>query len=138
MTPEALAALHARAFTMPPPWSAAAFRGLLESEGVFLCTAASGFALGRAVAGEAELLTIAVEPAARGQGTGRALLDAFEAEAAARGAATAFLEVAADNGAALALYDRAGYRETARRRGYYRGLEGPVDAAILARDLTPA
>ncbi|MFN4101064.1 MAG: GNAT family N-acetyltransferase, partial [Pararhodobacter sp.] len=106
MTPEALAALHARAFATPPPWSAAGFAGLLDSPLVFLTADAQGraFALGRVVAGEAELLTLATDPAARRQGLARAQMAAFEREAQARGAVTAFLEVAEDNAAARALY----------------------------------
>lgn len=136
MTPEALAALHARCFIAPPPWSAAAFAGLLQAPGVFLCTAPAGFALGRAVAGEAELLTIAVAPESRRQGAGRALLAAFEAEARTRGAQSAFAEVAVSNIAARALYAAAGYGDVGLRAGYCRGPDGHAqDAVLLARSL---
>ena len=105
MSPEDLAALHARCFDeSPPPWSAAAFAGALAAPGAFLLTAGGAFLLGRVVADEAELLTLAVAPENRRQGTARALLGRFEAGARARGAAGAFLEVAASNAAARALY----------------------------------
>lgn len=133
-SPEHLAALHARCFSAPPPWSAAAFQGLLQSAGVFLCSGTWGFALGRVALDEAELLTLAVEPEARRAGHGRALLAAFEAKAVARGAGTAFLEVAAGNAAACALYRQAGYRQAGIRRGYY-GAGG--DALVLSRGLGP-
>lgn len=138
MRPEDLARLHAACFTTPRPWSAAEFSDLLASRFVFLETAPAGFVLGRVIADEAELLTIAVDPAARRQGTGSALLAAFCHGAAARGAATAFLEVAADNGPARALYARGGWAESGRRRGYYQPPGGaPVDALILTRALAP-
>ena len=137
MTPEALARLHALCFTRPRPWSAAEFDALLKGPGCFLVARETGFVLGRAVAGEAELLTLAVDPAHRRQGAGCRLVAGFEAEAARRGADTAFLEVAASNAPARALYRAAGWDEAGVRRGYYRDPGGPAeDAIILARALT--
>ncbi|NUB45072.1 ribosomal protein S18-alanine N-acetyltransferase [Fertoebacter nigrum] len=136
MTPDALAALHARCFTTPPPWPAAEFIATLSSPGAFLLHESQGFLLGRVVADEAELITLATAPEARRQGIGRSLLAGFLAEAAARGAATAFLEVAADNTGALALYTQAGFAVQGRRRGYYHAPDGRrTDALILTRAL---
>jgi ribosomal-protein-alanine N-acetyltransferase len=129
-----MAALHAAAFTRPRPWSEAEFAALLAAPGVFACTRAQGFALGRAIADEAELLTLAVHPEARRRGLGRALVAAFEAGARRAGARAAFLEVAADNAAALALYAGAGWRPAGRRPGYYAG----TDALVLCRALAGA
>ena len=138
MTPEALAALHARCFTSPPPFSAAEFESLLAAPPVYLVARPGGFALGRAVAGEAELLTLAVDPDRRRAGLGTALLAAFEAGARDRGATDAFLEVAADNAAARALYACAGYAEAGRRKGYYRRPgAAAVDALTLVKRIGP-
>lgn len=133
MTPDALAALHARCFVTPRPWSADEFASMLVSSGVFLQSCDSGFVLGREIAGEVELLTLAVDPAHQRQGNGRALLAAFEAEATKRGAIVAFLEVANNNAAAFALYHVAGYTESGRRPAYYRPPTGPRIAAIIMR-----
>lgn len=139
MTPEVLAALHAASFPAERGWTADEFAGLLADPHVFTMAArgdAPGFAVGRAVVGEAELLTLAVAPEARRQGLGRALLAAFEAEARDRGAQAAFLEVAADNAAAIALYSGAGYAERGRRPAYYpRSGRPAADALLMGRDL---
>lgn len=91
-----------------------------------------GFALTRAVLDEEELLLLAVHPAMRGLGIGRALLDRFVAAARTRGATRLFLEMR-DGNPARALYRRAGFVEVGRRRDYYRrGRAGPVDAITFA------
>jgi ribosomal-protein-alanine N-acetyltransferase len=138
LTPERLAALHAAAFVSPRPWSAAEFAELLGLPGVFLIVRGEAFAVGRAAAGEAELLTLAVPAAQRRQGRGRALVAAFEAAARARGAERAWLEVAADNAPARALYRAAGWTEAGRRRRYYaRPGGGAADALLMTRALVP-
>lgn len=131
-TPTALAALHARCFTAPPPWSAAAFAATLAQPGAVLLARPGAFLLGRIAAGEAEVLTLAVAPEARRQGLAAALLAQFLTDAAAQGATTAFLEVAEDNLVARALYARAGFRPAGRRRGYAVAPDGTrIDALVL-------
>lgn len=136
VTPETLARLHALSFTTPRPWSAAEFAGFLASPLVFLLTEGQGFLLGRVIADESELLTIAVPPDQRGHGLGQALVDAFLDHSRTRGAASAFLEVAEDNAPARRLYTRAGFAESGGRRGYYRSPEGRyLDAILMTRRL---
>lgn len=140
MTPEALASLHARAFRTPPPWTAAAFSGVLADPLAFLLVEGdAGCLLGRAVAGEAELLTLAVAPDARRRGLGRKLVARFLYQAQLRGAESAFLEVSAENAPAIALYESAGFTRTGLRRGYYQTPEGArIDALVMARALSLA
>ncbi len=134
MTLAQMAALHAACFTTPRPWTGDELASLLQSPLVFALSESAGFVLGRAVAGEAELLTLAVDPARRRQGIGASLVGRFLQEARARQAQTAFLEVSADNSAAIALYHRAGFAQTGRRRGYYVAPDGTrSDALILSR-----
>lgn len=137
--PTALAALHAASLRHPRPWTAAEFAALLSARGTLLVAQPGGLALGRAVAGEAELLTLAVLPALRRQGLGRRLLAGFEAAARAAGAAEAFLEVAEDNAPARALYAAAGWAPAGRRPGYYGpGAAAAGDALILRKGLDGA
>jgi ribosomal-protein-alanine N-acetyltransferase len=132
--PSKWAALHAACFTTPRPWSAAEIAGLLSSPHVFALGDSRGFLLGRAVAGESELLTLAVDPGQRRQGLGLHLVSAFLEQSKARGADSAFLEVSAANLSAIALYHRAGFAQTGQRRGYYAAPDGArIDALILAR-----
>jgi [ribosomal protein S18]-alanine N-acetyltransferase len=140
MTPAQQAALHALCFTSPRPWSHAEFSDLNAVPGVFLVhDAGQGFVIGRAIAGEAELLTIAVHPEARRQGIAQTLLAAYETEARRRDASESFLEVAADNIAAISLYEGAGYRESGRRKGYYHQPDGrKTDALLMVKHLADA
>ena len=136
MNTDELAALHARCFTTPRPWSADEFTALLASNGVFLHATKTGFALGREIVGEVELLTFAIDPTHQKQGHGRALLATFENDAIARGATEVFLEVACNNIAACTLYQSAGYTESGRRRGYYSPPSGvKIDAIVMRKSL---
>ena len=112
----ALAAIHADAFPPGERWNEAAFAELLAMPGSYgWLDARGGLALARHAGGEAELLTLAVVPQARRQGLGRGLVAAVLAEACG----PMFLEVAADNAAALALYAALRFLPCGRRRDYY-------------------
>ncbi|HEX2252458.1 MAG TPA: GNAT family N-acetyltransferase, partial [Thermoanaerobaculia bacterium] len=110
------------------PWSAESLAREIEGPHTLVLVAAArrgdppaGFAAYRLVPGgeEAELLRLAVEPAARRQGLARALLDEGRRRLAEAGCERCFLEVRADNRAALALYDATGFHRIGRRAGYY-------------------
>ncbi len=129
--------LHARAFAgQGRGWSAAEFADLLASPLTCLHAAPHGFALARLIADEAELLTLATDPDHRRRGIAAGLLASLEVDLCLRGAARQFLEVAADNGAARALYARAGYAASGRRAGYYARPDGArVDALLMQKAL---
>jgi ribosomal-protein-alanine N-acetyltransferase len=132
-----LAEIHAEVFTSDEAWGQDAIALMLGLPGHFGLLAIHedqplGFALGRAQAGEAEILTIAVRPRAWRLGIGRLLLRALMTEAARRGAAELFLEVAESNMNAHALYSSAGARKDGRRPRYYA--DGAA-ALILRIDL---
>jgi ribosomal-protein-alanine N-acetyltransferase len=119
-------------------WTAAQCAGLLPLPGVWLSIAREGdrvigFALGRVVLNEAELLLLAVRREGQRRGIGRLLLDRFSLVAASRGADKLHLEVRDGNPAAH-LYRRAGFTELGRRRNYYTGRDGQIyDALTLSR-----
>jgi len=71
----------------------------------------------------ARLYSIAVADRARGRGIAKALLAAVEEAARAHGCRTMRLEVSQSNPAAIALYERYGYRRFAERREYYENGE---------------
>lgn len=134
-SPGALARTHAAANQVDPAWSATAFATLLET-GAILTGDARSFVLGRVIAGEAEVLTLATHPDHQRKGLARAALAAF---CATPGIDRVFLEVAADNAAAITLYRQAGFSEVGQRRGYYRRPNQPaVDALVFARQMRPA
>jgi ribosomal-protein-alanine N-acetyltransferase len=128
-----LAALHQSSF--PDAWSSKAIGELLAGPGVFAWFTRDGFVLARVAGGEAEILTLAVTPVARGQGLGRALLKSAANHAAALGAIRIFLEVGADNPAALALYAGLGFSQAGQRKAYYNHAGGAGDAWVLSAPL---
>lgn len=130
-----LAALHAEAFAAA--WSEAEFADLLQQAGVFAVEEADGFILMRVVLDEAEILTLAVRPQARRAGLGGRLVGQAAVRAAQAGALRLFLEVAEDNVAARALYERAGFAQIGRRKAYYAAADGGrTDALVLGLDLS--
>jgi len=135
---QALAQIHAAAFDHA--WSAAEIAQLLDGPGGFALLveneAPLAFILCRAIAGEAEILTLAVDPAARRRGLARALVEAAAGAAHMAGADVMFLEVAHDNLPALGLYEATGFERAGLRRGYYdRGAAGTADAVVMRLDL---
>lgn len=132
-----MAAIHRAAMPPDRPWSETEIADILATKGAFALTTPSGFAIGRAVADEAELLTLAVAPEHQRRGVGQRLLADFDTEARLRGAGTAFLEVAADNAPAIGLYGRNGWVRSGRRNAYYARDAGVhVDALIFHKTLT--
>jgi ribosomal-protein-alanine N-acetyltransferase len=134
----AVALIHERCFS--EPWPEAAVREILAMPGVFGLIGggkedAAGFVICRLAADECEIISIGVAPERRRVGIATALLGAAIARAHGLGAKSAFLEVAADNPAAEALYRRHGFAEAGRRQDYYRRRQGRVDALILAKKL---
>lgn len=125
-----LAALHAACFS--DAWDAAAIAALLAGPGAFTFHTADGFVLARVAGGEAEILTLAVTPQARGRGLGRALLQAAIDRAAELDAEAVYLEVGADNPHALALYAGLGFAKVGIRKGYYApAISRDGDALVL-------
>ena len=82
---------------------------------------------------QADVVTLAVDPAHWGHGTGTALLTALLNEAGNRGCTEVLLEVREDNPRARQLYLRHGFTEVGVRRGYYQ--PSGVDAVVMRKGL---
>src|SRR6185295_11468181 len=109
---EILAHLHAVCFESP--WGIDAFRKFLQSERAFALLAGeesnfAAFILVQVAADECEILSLATLPSARRRGLARSLVLSAAERAAQSGARKFFLEVAADNETALALYAALGF-----------------------------
>jgi [ribosomal protein S18]-alanine N-acetyltransferase len=132
----AIATLHAASFNRG--WSEDEIERMMLDRNVLTHRATQGgrlvgFIMSRMVAGEAEILSVAVAPARRGKGLARRLLDLHLRRLAGLGTRTIFLEVGDDNAAALKLYRRAGFGEVGRREGYYIDTTGNRSTALVLR-----
>ncbi len=127
----AAAALEQLCFS--DPWGMDEFREIEESrldrgiaawaDGRFM-----GYVILRMVAGEGEILRVAVEPSGRRQGIGRMLVAAAKSAAEQENGEKLFLEVRAGNQAAIRLYHSSGFSEYGTRKNYYRF---PTEDAVL-------
>ena len=132
MTPHEMAQTHAAAFTQSRPWTAAEFADLLANPFTHRVGSSDSFALFQVIADEAELLTIATHPTYQRRGLGLHCMADWHAKAKTLGAKRAFLDVAADNLPAIALYERCGYRPCGQRKGYYARKSGETcDAMVM-------
>ncbi|HTO33917.1 MAG TPA: N-acetyltransferase [Pararhizobium sp.] len=135
------AAIHELRFT--PCWSDGELHALLVQDTVFGFIArqsnaltrpiTGGFVLARVAAGEAEILTIGVDPKFARLGLGWRLMRAAIREARDQAAETVFLEVDETNIAAVGLYRKLGFAKVGERRAYYQGVNGAKTAALVMR-----
>lgn len=96
---------------------------------------AAGFTLSRTIAGETELLLLAVDPQFRRRGLGTVLVEALASEARANGASRVFLEMRRGNPAEH-LYRGLGFEPVGERPNYYRTSQGErIDAVTFARSV---
>lgn len=124
--------------TAPDPWTEPQLAEELASDFGRLFVACregqtAGLAVFQLAAGEASLNALTVDPAARRQGAGRALLTGALAALRAEGAQSCFLEVRAGNVAARALYESVGFTAAGVRRGFYRN--PAEDGVVMALNL---
>lgn len=115
------------------PWSEEALIASLQqnySYFVVACTDESiiGYGGVYVVAGEAEIINIAVKSEYRGKGVGKELVMALLQEAKKRDAKNTFLEVRESNINAIALYEKCGFKKNGIRKNFY---EKPVENAVI-------
>ena len=118
------------------PWDEASLLHELENPLSLWLTALDGDAVAgyigsQSVLGESDMMNLAVAPAYRRQGVGRALVERLLWELAEDNHCLT-LEVRASNEAAIALYESLGFRQVGRRPRYYQ--HPPEDALILRKD----
>ena len=118
------------------PWNEAAMAELLAMPGAFGWLAEEGgpqgFILARTAADESEILTLLILPPFRRQGLARTLIEKAATGARDSGAAHLFIEVAASNIAALALYTNSRFQQVGCRRHYYGA---GLDALLMSKSL---
>jgi [ribosomal protein S18]-alanine N-acetyltransferase len=122
-------------------WTGKQLASLMAMPGTRLCLAMQGerpvgFYAARSIAGESELMLLAVVPAVRRGGIGQRLLDDWHQWGEDRGVTEYFLEMRSDN-PARHLYLRHGFLECGRRSEYYLGKDGVKRDAITMRYSSP-
>ena len=93
-----------------------------------------GYVGSQTVLGEADVMNVAVDPARRGCGIGRMLMDGLQNALKAQSVYSLTLEVRPSNTAAIALYESLGYLQVGRRPNYYH--KPKEDALILRKEWT--
>ncbi len=133
-----LADIHKQCFARG--WAASEFSAYVDDPATALVLVAcdggrrvAGFAAFRMAAGEAELLSLAVQRRWRGRGVGTALMKAAHQDLRDSAVQHMFLEVEEGNVPALALYRSSGFVEIGRRAAYYPKPDGKVAAALVMR-----
>lgn len=123
-------------------WTERAFQELFDSPGVVALVAnvessgAAGMILIRIVMDEAEIILFAVSHAFQRKRVGSRLLSSALTHAAQAGATRMFLEVEVGNLPATALYEKAGFKRSGNRPGYYKRVDGTrADGLILSKPL---
>jgi ribosomal-protein-alanine N-acetyltransferase len=116
------------------PWSERAFRNeLSHADRIFLVAISGTDVVGYGgvwlVIDEAHVTTLAVEESQRRQGIGNQLMIELLKESKKIGMVCSTLEVRASNRPAIELYERLGYKETAKRKGYYP--DNKEDAIVM-------
>ena len=135
----ALAAIERSCFS--DPWSEAMAADLIESpwDEVWVLEkeadpmkpetgAMIGYINYRFIAGEGELMRIAILPEHRGHGYSRKLMDVMMDHAAKNQITALTLEVRAGNTSAIGLYEAYGFKKEAIRKNYYHN---PTEDALI-------
>lgn len=125
-----LAEIHAASFRHG--WSDGELEKMLGNEN-YLCMVAhpprttrskpSGFVFVRSILDEAEVITIATDPAIRRKGVARKLMQTVIRKLEFDRKSKLFLEVDEANKAAIKLYQNLGFKTISERKGYYSDSE---------------
>jgi len=122
----------------PYPWSRTNFTDSLE-QGYHAWVLRTqerqlmGYFLIMGIVDEAHLLNVAVARSWQGQGLGRFLVNQAVALSRGLGMESVLLEVRPSNARALEIYQRYGFSEIGRRKGYYPSANSTREDAIVMR-----
>ncbi|UZK04414.1 ribosomal protein S18-alanine N-acetyltransferase [Venatoribacter cucullus] len=123
------------------PWPESVLRRYLAKSGCVQVLEQDGrvlaYAVNTLIAGEAELLMIAVDPNQQGRGYGRTLMNHLQQQLQQQGAEQWFLDVRASNEPAIGLYESLGFCQAGCRPNYYPTAHGSEDALLYCMDLQP-
>ena len=130
-TVQAVAGLESTCFSTP--WSEKSIGEELNNQWAFWLTAMEGENLLGYIGIQfgldgGDIMTIATDPALRGKGIGKKLVEAAVEILKVKHLGYLTLEVRPSNLPAIALYESFGFREVGRRKKYYRD---PVEDALL-------
>jgi len=136
----ALARIHASAFPQAA-WTKSALEELFQMPGALGLMATGpegprGFVLTRSAADEAEIITLAVHLKTRRKGIAALLMQNAMQRLRESGVTQLFLEVAADNDAALQLYNALKFARAGVRKDYYERQGERIDAVLMSRALS--
>ena len=131
-----IAALERQCFSSP--WSEASVSSELNNPLALWLVAldgetVAGYIGSQTVAGESDMMNVAVDPQYRRQGIGRALVEELVHALQEKESTCLTLEVRASNAAAIALYQQLGFVQVGCRKNYYRAPK--EDALILRREI---
>ena len=128
---EEVAAIEQQIFSLP--WSKQAFEESLDNKNTLFIVAKSE----EKIAGycgiyisfeEGNISNVAVAPAFRRKGIAENMIKDLLKEAAKKGVTSVFLEVRKTNVAAIALYEKSGFREVGVRKDFY---DKPKEDALI-------
>ncbi len=138
--------IHAQSFDEMQRWRADAFTSLFQqplNKAFAVCVdeQRAGFIVARNVAGEGEILTLAIHPDYRRNGLATQLVNAFIESEIPHKLESIFLEVMLTNQAAIHLYTALGFTVISTRPGYYKMPEGhpekTMDGLVMKKNLSP-
>lgn len=131
---ETMADIHKTSF--PAGWPAEDMARHIEKDlALGIGTPLQSFILAQYAEDQADILTLATDPAHRRQGQARQLLEATENVLTKQGVKTLYLDVSEINHGAIALYRSSGFQAVGRRPAYYRTAQGRVAAITFSKTL---
>ena len=136
MTPETVAQVaELEALCFADPWSYKSIESELYNDLALWMVATDddrvvGYIGSQTVAGETDVMNIAVHPDYRRRGLGQILIEQLIIELKKRGSCCLMLEVRSSNEPAIKLYEKMEFRQVGRRPNYYRN---PREDALILR-----